>query len=91
MKNEISSRQLALMVSLSIFTFKMKNFPSLLFKFAGRDGILSCVLLIIADLISFALTITVFIKNPNISFSEFLEQRIGKIASKIVYFFVLFS
>ena len=88
MKNEISSRQLALMVSLSIFTFKMTYFPSLLFKFAGRDGILSCVLLIIADLISFALTITVFIKNPNISFSEFLEQRIGKIASKIVYFLI---
>ena len=88
MKNEISSRQLALIVSLSIFTLKLTYFPSLLFKFAGRDGILSCILLIIADLISFGLTITVFLRNPNISFSEFLEQRIGKIASKIIYFLI---
>ena len=88
MKNEISSRGLALMVSVSIFTFKLTYFPSLLFNYAGRDGILSCILLIIADLISFGLVITVFLKNPNISFSEFLEQRIGKIASKIIYFLI---
>lgn len=88
MKNEISSRGLALMVSVSIFTFKLTYFPSLLFNYAGRDGILSCLLLIIADLISFGLVITVFLKNPNISFSEFLEQRIGKIASKIIYFLI---
>ena len=49
---------------------------------------MSCILLIIADLISFGLVITVFLKNPNISFSEFLEQRIGKIASKIIYFLI---
>ena len=88
MKNEISSRGLALMVSVSIFTFKLTYFPSLLFNYAGRDGILSCILLLIADLISFGLVITVFLKNPNISFSEFLEQRIGKIASKIIYFLI---
>lgn len=88
MKNEISSRGLALMVSVSIFTFKLTYFPALIFNYAGRDGILSCILLIIADLISFGLVITVFLKNPNISFSEFLEQRIGKIASKIIYFLI---
>lgn len=85
MKQEITSRQFAIMVAMSIFTFKLTYLPSLLFNFAGKDGFWAFLILILADLISFFLIMPVFIKHKDESFSQFLEKRIGTFAAKIIY------
>ena len=68
MKQEITSRQFAIMVAMSIFTFKLTYLPSLLFNFAGKDGFWAFLILILADLISFFLIMPVFIKHKDESF-----------------------
>lgn len=92
MKKEISSRQFVIMIAISMLTFKLTYLPSILYSQAGKDGLWSFLILILADLASLALILPVFIKHQDVSFSQFLEQRIGKIASKIVYliFFLFF-
>ena len=92
MKKDISSRQFGILMAFSILTFKLTYFPSLLFKYAGSDGYISFLLLAAIDLIALCLILYVFFKYPNISFSQFLENRIGKTASKFIFliFFIYF-
>ncbi|MBO4412752.1 MAG: GerAB/ArcD/ProY family transporter [Clostridia bacterium] len=83
---DLTSRQLTILISLSILSFKLTFFPSMLYKFASVDGFFSAILLLGLDLISFLLIFYVFFKNKDVSFSQFLEARLGKILSKFVYF-----
>lgn len=85
MIKDITSRQLLILLSLSVLSFKLTFFPSMLYKFANVDGFFSAILLLGLDLISFLLIMFVFLKNKNISFSQFLEARLGVAFSKFIY------
>lgn len=85
MTKDITSRQLLILLSLSVLSFKLTFFPSMLYKFANVDSFFSAILLLSLDLISFLLIMFVFLKNKDISFFQFLEARLGVVFSKIIY------
>ncbi len=88
MKQEITSRQFAIMIAMSILTFKLTYLPSFLFDFAGKDGFWAFLISLFVDLLTFFIIIPIFLKHKEESFSQFLEKRIGKFASKIVYILI---
>ena len=88
MKQEITSRQFAIMVAMSILTFKLTYLPSFLFDFAGKDGFWAFLISLFVDLLTFFIIIPIFLKHKEESFPQFLEKRIGKFASKIVYILI---
>lgn len=92
MKKEISSRQLGILIFISMLGFKLTFLPASLFKYARTDGIISFFLALIIDLICFVIVFITFLKNEDVSFSAFLEKRIGMFFAKIIYFifFVFF-
>ncbi len=86
MKKEISSRQLGILIFISMLGFKLTFLPASLYKYARTDGIISFFLALIIDLICFVLVFITFLRNEDVSFSAFLEKRIGMFFAKIVYF-----
>ena len=63
MKQEITSRQFAIMVALSILTFKLTYLPSFLFAFAGKDGFWAFLISLFVDLLTFFIIIPIFLKK----------------------------
>ena len=49
MKQEITSRQFAIMIAMSILTFKLTYLPSFLFDFAGKDGFWAFLISLFVD------------------------------------------
>ena len=88
MKKEISSRQFGCLLFVSMVALKLTFLPTFMYKFAKIDAIFLFLTLILIDLVSFAFVFRAFVKNPDTSFSEFLEKRIGKVFSKIIYLLI---
>ena len=89
MNKLLTSRQVSIILFISVVSLKLLVFPALVTREAGRDAYVSIFLYLIIEFI-FVLLVLLFMRRyPHISFREAISTTLGDITSKIVYF-VLF-
>ena len=87
----VSTRQLILILIISMVTLKVLFLPSLLAKDVGRDSYFFVLSMCLFDLAVLFMLLFVFYKNPDLSFIEILNKMFGKVIAKIIMFlFLLF-
>jgi len=91
LKKLVSTRQIILILIISMVTLKVLFLPSLLAKDIGRDAYFFVLLMCVIDLVVLCLLLFIFYKNPDLSFVEILNKMFGKFLTKIIMFlFMLF-
>ncbi len=89
MKKLLTSRQLSMILFISVISLKFLVFPAITTKFAGRSAYVSFFLYLLIELSIIVLVLLFVKKYNNYTFSEVLTLTFGKVFAKIV-FFVLF-
>lgn len=90
-KKLVSTRQLVLILIISMVALKVLFLPSLLSKDIGRDSYFFVLIMCLIDLAVLFLLLFIFYRNPNLSFVEVLNKMFGKVITKIIMFlFLLF-
>ena len=84
-QRKLSSAQLACLIFILGMSLKLLILPILLIKSSGRAATLSFAALLIIDLMMLAVMIAAIVIAPEKSFTELLEELIGKWAAKVVY------
>lgn len=83
---EVSTRQTAIILSISIISLKFLIFPAIISQNSQNNAYLTVLFSVIVDLLFFFIILFVMKKYPNLSFFQILENGIGKILSRIVAF-----
>lgn len=89
MKKLVSTRQIIVILLISILTLKVLYLPSLLANDIGRDSYIYVFIMLILNFLSLAIFLIIFNKNPDLSFYELLQKMFGTIFAKIILFFVM--
>lgn len=90
-KKLVSTRQIVLILIISMVALKVLLLPSLLAKDIGRDAYLFVFIMCTIDICVLCLLMFVFYRNPDLSFVEILNKMFGGILTKIIMFlFLLF-
>ena len=91
---EVSTRQTAIILSISIISLKFLIFPALISQNSQNNAYLTVLFSVIFDLVFFFVILYVMKKYPNLTFFQILENGLGKILSRVislllaVYFFL---
>lgn len=89
MKKLLTSRQLSMILFVSVISLKFLVFPAITTKFAGRSAYISIFLYLLLEF-AIIVFILMFIKRyNNYTFSEVLTLTFGKVFTKII-FIILF-
>ncbi len=86
MKAELTTKQVGILVSLSIISLKLIIFPAVMSSFSGNNVYISVALALFVDLIFLIVIMAIMRANPNMTFFEIIEKGLGKIVAKIVAF-----
>ncbi len=84
-ERRISTAQLFTVVFILGMSLKMLMLPVLMLKAVGRDSVLGMAVVLGSEFICLAAMIAAVVLSPQKSFTELLEQCVGKIAAKIVF------
>ena len=87
MKKLVSTRQLVLMLIISLITLKGLLLPTLMAKDLGRDSYILAIVLLVADFLVLASFLFLMKKFPEQSFFEILKRLFGTAVAKIIMFF----
>lgn len=81
---KITSRQLGMIVFISVVGMKFVLVPALFSSFAGNDAYIAIALNLLLDFLTCLTYLCIIKKNPNLNFKQFMEKTFGKVFSKIV-------
>lgn len=84
MKNQISTKQASLFISIMLLSSKLLVLPSLLYAENKSASILSVIFIFCLEFLFLIFLINFKKKNKNLSFFNFFELKIGKILTKII-------
>lgn len=85
MKKLLTSRQLSMILFISVISLKFLVFPAITTKFAGRSAYVSMFLYLLIELIIIVFVLLFIKKYNNYTFSEILSITFGKAFAKIVF------
>lgn len=83
---KITSRQLGIIVFVSVVGMKFVLVPALFSSFAGSDAYIAITLNLLFDFLTCLAYLYVIKKNPELNFKDFIEKTFGKVFSKVVFF-----
>lgn len=86
MKKSITTRQLLLILAVSMLTIKVLLLPNVFASSFGRDGYLMLFAVFLADFCVLLMFLFLMNKYKNMTFEEMLEYVFGKAVSKIIMF-----
>ena len=84
MKKLVSTRQIIVILLISLLTLKVLYLPSLLSNDIGRDSYIYVFLMLLIDFFCLLIFLYVTNKNPDLTFTEILEKMFGKIVTKFL-------
>lgn len=85
MKKILTSRQLSMLLFISVVSLKLLVFPALTTKYAGRDSYISIFFYLLVEF-AIVLCILLFMRRyPSLTLKEAISKSMGDIVSKIVY------
>ena len=84
MQKTITTRQLLLVITLSILTLKVLFLPNVLATNFGRDGYIFLFVLLMVDFCALLIFLFLLNKYKDCTFDELLEKLFGKVVAKIV-------
>jgi len=82
--NELTNRQMGVIVSLSIISLKLFIFPSLISYYALNDSYISVFISLMIEFLLILFVLWVMKRNPEKSLFEILESKFGKIIPMIL-------
>jgi len=82
--SQLSSRQVGVLMSLSIISLKLFILPSEMSRYAGNNCYISVLISLIVEFLFILLILWVMKKNPDKSLFELLESKFGKWFPKII-------
>lgn len=94
MTRQISDRQAAIILVVSIVSLKFLILPALLSKYAVNDGYITAIIGLLIDFMFILVIMWVIKKAPHLTYGEILERAFGVIVRRIinfimfVYFFI---
>ena len=88
MQKKITTRQLLLVITLSILTLKVLFLPNVLATNFGRDGYIFLFVLLAVDFGTLLIFLFLINKYKNMTFTQILEKLFGKVVAKIILFFL---
>ena len=89
MTKEVSTRQIILILIISLATLKVLYLPSLLANGVGRDSYIFVFVMLMLDFFCLLIFIFLLNKNRDLSLVEILEKMFGKVFSKIILFLLM--
>lgn len=84
MQKKITTRQLLLVITLSILTLKVLFLPNVLATNFGRDGYIFLFVLLVVDFGTLLIFIYLINKYKDMTFVQILEKFFGKVIAKII-------
>jgi len=82
----VTSRQLGMLVFISVIGMKFVLVPALFSSFAGTDSYIAITLNLLLDFLTCLAYLYVIKQNPELNFKEFIQKTFGKMFSKVVFF-----
>lgn len=89
MKKEISTRQIILILIISLITLKVLYLPSILANDIGRDAFLYVLIMLILDFTCLFIFVYIINKNCNLTFYEILQTMFGTFFAKVILFLIM--
>lgn len=89
MRDSISIRQVGVLMILCIFANKILLLPSLMYETSKADSLFVIILLFSIDLLVLTLIFKLKIFYPNTKLYDILQNKIGKILTKIIFLILL--
>lgn len=89
MEKTISTNQAGLIYSVFTIALKLSALPSLMFRYAGNDSYIACLIALIFDFVGTLVIIFILHKHPDKSFKEILTNTFGKVISTIIHIVLL--
>ena len=89
MKKLVSTRQIILILLISVLTLKVLYLPSLLANSVERDSYIFVFLMLLLDFLTLLVYLFIFNKNEDLTLSEILEMMFGKVICKIILFLLM--
>ena len=81
---QLSNKQVGVLISLSIISLKLFIFPSLVSRYAGNNCYISVLISMAIEFLFILLILWVMKKNPGMSLFEILQSRFGKVIPRII-------
>ena len=85
-EQKISAHQLGVIAGILFFTLKMSTLPSLIYEYNGTGAVLSTLFVILLNFGFLWLIVWIKKKYKNMSLFDIFCQKIGKFATKLLYF-----
>ena len=82
--SQLSNRQIGILLSLSIISLKLFILPSEISRYAGNNAYISLIISLMVEFLFIILILFVMKRNPEKSFFEILELKLGKMFTKII-------
>lgn len=82
--NVLTNRQIGVMISLSIVSLKLFIFPSLISGYSQNNCYISVLISLFVEFLFILLILWIMKKNPTKSLFEILENKFGKLFTKIL-------
>ena len=89
MNKLLTSRQVSIILFISVVSLKLLVFPALITRETGRDAYISILLYLIIEFVFVLLVLLFMRKYPNLTLRDAIANSMGGVVSRIVYF-VLF-
>ena len=89
MNKSISTRQIILILLVSLLSLKVLYLPSLLASNIGRNSFVYVFIFLIFDFLCLLIFLLLVNKNPNLTFNEMLEKMFGKFLTKVILFILM--
>lgn len=86
MKKSVTTRQLLLILSVSMLTLKVLLLPNVFASSLGRDGYLMLFFILLCDFGIFLMFLFLMNKYKDMSFEEMLQHLFGKTICKVIMF-----
>ena len=81
---KLSSRQVGMLLFISIISTKFVLLPAIMVSIAGVESYFTLIIRMALDILTLIVCLWIINKNPNINFKECLEHSVGKAGSKII-------
>ena len=82
--NELTNRQLGVVISLSIISLKLFILPSLISYYALNDSYISVFISLMIEFVLILFVLKIMKCNPEKSLFEILQSKLGKVFPRII-------